>query len=77
LASTAGESTAVPRDGDAYDLAQLRELLQQRRRLEPNRQDIVIAPEDGVRYEEVVRAMDAVMGEGFEQMSLGDGAALL
>lgn len=77
LASTAGDSLTIARNGDEYDLEELRNKLQERKRLEPNRQDIIVAPEDGVRYEDVVQAMDMVVGEGFSQMSLGDGASLL
>lgn len=77
LASTAGDSITIPRNGDEYDTAELQSKLQERKRLEPNRQDIIVAPEDGVRYEDVIAAMDMVVGEGFSQMSLGDGASLL
>ena len=77
LASTAGDSISIPKNGDEYNVAELASKLQERKRLEPNRQDIIVAPEDGVRYEEVVRAMDMVVGEGFPQMSLGDAASLL
>lgn len=77
LASTAGDSITIARNGDEYDTEELRAKLQERKRLEPNRQDIIVAPEDGVRYEDVIAAMDMVVGEGFTQMSLGDGASLL
>ena len=77
LASTAGDSITISRNGDEYDTEELRSKLQERKRLEPNRQDIIVAPEDGVRYEDVIAAMDMVVGEGFSQMSLGDGASLL
>lgn len=77
LASTAGDSITIARNGDEYDTEELRTKLQERKRLEPNRQDIIVAPEDGVRYEDVIAAMDMVVGEGFSQMSLGDGASLL
>jgi biopolymer transport protein ExbD len=76
LATTAGERTAIPKNGDAYDVEELVKKLKERRELEPNRKDLTIAPEDGVRYEEVVKAMDVVVGEGYEAMSLSDGAAL-
>ena len=76
LATTAGERTAIPKNGDAYDAEELLKKLKERRELEPNRKDLTIAPEDGVRYEEVVKAMDVVVGEGYEAMSLSDGAAL-
>jgi biopolymer transport protein ExbD len=66
----------VPKVGDKYDIEVLREKLQERKRLEPNRRDLTVAPEDGVFYEDVVAAMDTVVGEGFPEMSLSDGATL-
>ena len=76
LASTAGDRIEIPKVGDAYDLESLREKLQERKRLEPNRRDVTVAPEDGVIYAEVVSAMDTVVGEGFPDMSLSDGSTL-
>jgi biopolymer transport protein ExbD len=76
LASTAGDRVEIPKVGDDYDIEALREKLQERKRLEPNRQDLVVAPEDGVVYEHVVAAMDTVVGEGFPDMSLSDGSTL-
>jgi biopolymer transport protein ExbD len=76
LATSAGERTEIPKSGDTYDMEELLKKLKERRELEPNRKDITVAPEDGVRYEDVVAAMDAVVGEGYEAMSLSDGAAL-
>jgi biopolymer transport protein ExbD len=76
LASTAGDRVTIGKNGEVYDITELRSKLQERRRLEPNRRDIIVAPEDGVRYEDVVAAMDLVVGEGFPDMSLSDGAAL-
>ena len=76
LSSTAGDRIEIPKAGDAYDEEALREKLQERKRLEPNRKDLVVAPEDGVMYADVIGAMDIVVGEGFPDMSLSDGAAL-
>ena len=76
IASTAGDRDEIPKVGDKYDTEALRNKLVDRKRLEPNRRDMVVAPEDGVAYTDVVQAMDLVVGEGFEQMSLSDGAAL-
>jgi biopolymer transport protein ExbD len=76
LATTAGERTAIPKNGDAYDVEELLKKLKERRELEPNRKDITVAPEDGTHYEDVVKAMDIVVGEGYEAMSLSDGATL-
>jgi biopolymer transport protein ExbD len=76
LATSAGERTAIPKNGDAYDVEELVKKLKERRELEPNRKDITVTPEDGTRYEDVVKAMDVVVGEGYEAMSLSDGAGL-
>lgn len=76
LATTAGERTEIPKSGDAYDMEELLKKLKERRELEPNRKDITVAPEDGVQYVNVVEAMDAVVGQGYEAMSLSDGAAM-
>lgn len=76
IASTAGDRVEVPKVGDKFDIEVLREKLQERHRLEPNRRDLVVAPDDGVFYEDVIAAMDTVVGEGFPEMSLSDGATL-
>lgn len=76
IASTAGDRIDIPKVGDAYDIETLRDKLQERKRLEPNRRDLVVAPEDGVQYQDVVAAMDTVVGEGFPEMSLSDGSTL-
>jgi biopolymer transport protein ExbD len=76
LATSAGERTAIPKNGDTYDIEELLKKLKERRELEPNRKDITVAPEDGTHYEDVVKAMDIVVGEGYEAMSLSDGATL-
>lgn len=76
LSSTAGDRIEIPKSGDAYDMEGLRTKLQERKRSEPNRKDLVVAPEDGVHYEDVVASMDMVVGEGFPDMSLSDGSTL-
>jgi biopolymer transport protein ExbD len=76
ISSTAGDHIDIPKVGDAFDDEQLRTKLQERKRLEPNRKDLVVAPEDGVLYAEVINAMDIVVGENFPDMSLSDGSTL-
>ncbi|MCA9582084.1 MAG: biopolymer transporter ExbD, partial [Myxococcales bacterium] len=76
LASTAGDRIEIPKNGEAYDIDGLRRKLQERKQLDPNRKDLIVAPEDGVRYDEIVSAMDVVVGEGYPDMSLSDGAGL-
>lgn len=76
LFSTAGDRLEIPKNGDRYDLEELKNKLQERHRLEPNRKDIIVAPEDGVTYKDVVAAMDLVVGEGYPDMVLDDGSSL-
>jgi biopolymer transport protein ExbD len=76
IASTAGDRLEIPKVADKYDLEGLREKLQERKRLEPNRRDMIVAPEDGVLYADIVDAMDTVVGEGFPDMILSDGSML-
>lgn len=77
LSSTAGDRAEIPKkDAETYDTDALLEKLDERRRLEPNRTDIIVAPEDGVQYRHVVQAMDIVVGKGYRDMSVSDGAAL-
>jgi biopolymer transport protein ExbD len=76
ISSTAGDRLEIPKAGDKYDVDQLRERLQERKKLEPNRRDLVVSPDDGVIYADVVEAMDTVVGEGFPDMSLSDGSTL-
>jgi biopolymer transport protein ExbD len=76
IAATDGTHIDIPKNGDDYDLEALHEKLADRKRQDPNRHDMIVAPEDGVLYEDVVAAMDAVVGEHFDDMSLSDGAHL-
>ena len=76
LASTAGDRIQIPKNGDQFDNEELRNKLVERHRLEPNRRDIIVAPEDGVQYENVVAAMDIAVDENFPDMTLSDGSQL-
>ncbi|MBX3271297.1 MAG: biopolymer transporter ExbD [Sandaracinaceae bacterium] len=76
IAGTDGTNIEIPKNGPTYDLEALREKLRDRRTQEPNRRDLIVAPEDGVLYEDVVAAMDLVVGSGYSEMSLSDGAHL-
>ncbi|MCA9600934.1 MAG: biopolymer transporter ExbD [Myxococcales bacterium] len=80
LASTAGDRTEIAKNGEAYNLEELLTRLKARKQIEPNRTDIIVAPEDGVRYEDVVATMDVVVGDKkdplFPDLSLTDNAGL-
>jgi len=76
LASTAGDRIEMPKVDEGYDLVTLREKLRERKNMDPNRKDLVVAPADGVMYADVITAMDVVVGEGFPDMTLSDNAPL-
>lgn len=77
LASTDGVELPINKKGEDFDVGELRSKLQERHKLEPNRKDIIVAPEDGISYTEIVKAMDLVVGEGYPDMALQDGASLV
>lgn len=73
IADDAGSRVAVPKVADGYDLARLgRELETLRRAVGSPR--LVVMPEDGVRYEAIVAAMDVALGARFEDLSLSSAA---
>ena len=76
ITSSAGERIDIPKNGEVYDMDALRTRLEERRASEPNRHDLIVAPEDGVMYEDVIAAMDMAIAQGFTDVSLSDGAAL-
>ncbi len=76
LAATAGDRITIAKNGETSTSTSSAPSFRSGASIEPNRRDIIVAPEDGVRYEDVVSAMDLVVGEGFHDMSLSDGAAL-
>lgn len=74
LESSAGDSIQVPKNGDQYDIAGLRTKLQERRQMDPNRHDLILLAENGVKYADIVQAMDIANGEQFTQVSIDDAA---
>ena len=76
IASSAAESITIPKNGNAYNLAELQTKLRDVHQMDPNRRDITIEPEDGVRYEDVVKAMDVVVGQNFPDFTISAASTL-
>ncbi len=76
LASTTGERTPIPTIGGAFDVAALATALHARRAIDAERSEITVVPEDGIPYSEVVRAMDAALGEHYSTIDLSDATTL-
>lgn len=76
IVSTLGDRVEIPKNGSEYDNETLSTRLQERHNAEPNRRDIIVASEDGVRYEDIITAMDLAMGARFTDVSLSDRVSL-
>lgn len=76
LASTAGDRIEIPRNGEEYDLETLRQRLRDLKKIAPNGNNVIVAPEDGVQYSDIIEAMDVASGEQFTELTLSDGSAL-
>jgi biopolymer transport protein ExbD len=81
LGSSAGESIDIKKravaDQKEFDIDELSVKLGQWKQAWDDRDDMIVAPEDGVRYEDVIRAMDIASAAGFINLSMADGAAFL
>ena len=81
LGSSAGESIDIKKravaDAKEFDVDELTVKLNQWKQAWDDRDDMIVAPEDGVRYEDVIRAMDVASAAGFINLSMADGAAFL
>jgi len=69
LASEVGDRVDIPKNGDRYDLEALHDRLSERQRIE-HRDSLIVAPEDGVAYQQLIRTMDVVNGAGYGELSV-------
>ena len=74
--STNGTEELVDKSGDSYDLETLQEKLRERKKVDPNREDIIVTADDGIEYMYIVEAMDIAIGEGYKDLSLTDTAPI-
>jgi biopolymer transport protein ExbD len=65
----------IPKRGDAYDYARLADELKAVKGSHPDKDDVQILSEDGIKFETLVATMDAAMAAGFPALSLLDAAA--
>jgi biopolymer transport protein ExbD len=70
LADTTGVRREIAKRDGEFDVIALQSALRERRVLEPNRDDLVVAPGDEVPYDAVVGAMDMARGEGYPNLAL-------
>jgi biopolymer transport protein ExbD len=76
--SAGAEITPVPKKGSDYDFATLNQKLSDIKKQHQDKNDITIASDDAVKYDNIVKTMDSALGAGFHDVSLVDtGAAAL
>lgn len=73
---SAGEVTKIAKKGKEFDFPKLREELGKVRKIFTDRHDLIVAPEDGVLYDDIITAMDIAIQEEFAALSMADGSSL-
>lgn len=83
LADTAGTRIPIPKAAGKYDTNRLQNELRNVKRQDPNRRDLIVSPEDGVKYEDIIAAMDVALRDSdadrdsdpdFPDISLSDSS---
>lgn len=76
---TTGDRRQVKKLGENYDYAELEKILddyKQNTGIFKDRQDIEVAAEDGVKYQDVISSMDAAIAKGFPDIGFVDPNSL-
>ena len=80
ISTTAGDNETIDVAGGEYNTNELDSKLRARHeretRPEANRNEIIVAPINGVAYADIIEAMDIAVGTGYQDISLADGSAL-
>lgn len=62
----------IPKAQGAYDTGTLSNGLSRYRKVDPDLDEITVAPDDGIRHQSLIHTMDAVVGARFPSISLSD-----
>jgi biopolymer transport protein TolR len=76
---TAGpERLVINKQGEVYDTEKLgKQLREIKIKLPPEKKDITVAAEDGIKYKHLIRAMDVALAQGFTSIQVSDSGAAL
>ena len=72
-----GERLVIPKQGLAYDTEKLGKQLREIKARLPEKEDITVAAEDGIKYKHLIRAMDVALAQHFSQIQVSDAGAAL
>ncbi|MDX2019875.1 MAG: biopolymer transporter ExbD [Deltaproteobacteria bacterium] len=68
-------SKRIPKQGDAYNFADLSVELKRLKEAHPDTNDLQVASEDPIKFDILVQTMDAALGAHFPAVSLTEAAA--
>jgi biopolymer transport protein ExbD len=75
---TAGaERLVIPKQGTRYDIERLGRQLRDIKVQQPQKNDLTVAVEDGIKYTHVIGAMDVALKHHFTQIRVTDASAAL
>jgi biopolymer transport protein TolR len=69
------EQTPIPKKGDQYDFTKLGEELKKVKEAHPEKNDVKVASEDQIKFDTLVKTMDAALNSRFPDISLVDTGA--
>lgn len=69
------DQTPIPKKGDQYDFAKLGEELKKVKEAHVEKNDLKVASEDQIKYDVLIRTMDAALHARFPDISLVDTGA--
>lgn len=72
-----GDRLSISKVGDHYDTEKLATQLRDVKTRLPDKTDIKVAAEDGIRYDYIIQAMDVCLVERFPDIQLVDAAAAM
>jgi biopolymer transport protein ExbD len=77
IITAGGERLVVPKQGLVYDTEKLGKRLREIKTRLPEKEDITVAAEDGIKYKHLIRAMDIALAQHFTQIQVSDAGAAL
>jgi biopolymer transport protein TolR len=69
------DQVPIPKRGDQYDFGKLGAELKKVKEAHPEKNDVKVASEDQIKYDVLIRSMDAAYSAGFPDLSLVDSGA--
>ena len=69
------DQTPIPKRGDQYDFGKLGEELKKAKDAHPEKNDVKVASEDQIKFDTLIKTMDAALSSRFPDISLVDTGA--